>query len=242
MNRDRVNWSRIAAEGFAIVVSILLAFAIDAAWDVRGERVRERSYLERLRVEFRDNREDILQDRTDRERIIAEFAFILRATRAPEQAVPREIGSRLRNLSGNFRFYSPSHAVLNEIISSGDLGLLRSDSLRHALLLYDEEHQRLAGVEASEQAVQRMVVVPYLAEHIEVLPWISSQDLENLGIAPKPKQDARAWLRDAAFQNMILLRWQRANVVQSYSEPVLAAIDRILRILDDQLGEAGVPD
>ena len=172
MNRDPVNWTRLLAEALAIVMSILLAFAIDAAWDARGQRLRERSYLERLLTEFRDNRQDLIEDRADRDRILAGFAYVLSATGAPELASPSEIGSRLQNLSGNFRFYSPSHAVLNELVASGDLGLLRSDSLRHALLRYDEEQQRLAGVEESEQAIQRIVVVPYLAAHIEVLPWL----------------------------------------------------------------------
>ena len=37
-----VPWARITAEGAAIVVSILLAFAIDAAWQHRGEVAEER--------------------------------------------------------------------------------------------------------------------------------------------------------------------------------------------------------
>lgn len=238
MNRDPVNWTRLLAEALAIVMSILLAFAIDAAWDARGQRLRERSYLERLLTEFRDNRQDLIEDRADRDRILAGFAYVLSATGAPELASPSEIGSRLQNLSGNFRFYSPSHAVLNELVASGDLGLLRSDSLRHALLRYDEEQQRLAGVEESEQAIQRIVVVPYLAAHIEVLPWLPPQQLDQLGISPTASQDPRTWLRDPAFQNMILLRWQRARTVQNYSEPVLTEVDRILSILEELVGAA----
>ena len=237
MTRERINWLRIIAEGSAIVFSILLAFAIDAGWDIRSDRQREQSYLVRLRTEFRDNREDLLEDRRDRERIIADFAYVLSATTNPNRIVPSSIGPRLQNLSGNFRFYSPSHAVLNELISSGDLGLLQSDSLRHALLLYDEARQRLAGVEESEQAIQRLVVVPYLAEHMEVLPWIPAEQKATLGISPSPRQDPRSWLRDPAFQNMILLRWQRSRTVQRYSDPVLAEIDRILVLLDELVGD-----
>lgn len=236
MAHEKINWFRILAEAIAIVFSILLAFGIDAAWDLRGDRRREESYLRRLRIEFQDNRQDLLDDRTDRDRIIADFAFVLGASADPDRAIPAEIGRRLQNLSGNFRFYSPAQAVLNELISSGDLGLLRSDSLRHALLRYDEVRQRLAGVEESEQAIQRLVVVPYLAEHMEVLPWIPDDQKAALGIAPRAHQDPRSWLTDAAFQNMILLRWQRSGVVQRYSDPVLAEVNRILVILDEQVG------
>ena len=44
-----IAWKRIAAEGVAIVVSILLAFAIDAAWDASRERAEERQALSGLR-------------------------------------------------------------------------------------------------------------------------------------------------------------------------------------------------
>jgi len=40
---DRVNssWARVLAEGSAIVVSILLAFGIQAWWEERQERTEE---------------------------------------------------------------------------------------------------------------------------------------------------------------------------------------------------------
>jgi hypothetical protein len=59
---DRVReipWLRISAEGAAIVVSILLAFAIEAWWAERLERSDEELQLERLRVEFSTNIERI---------------------------------------------------------------------------------------------------------------------------------------------------------------------------------------
>jgi len=238
LTHQRINWARILAEAIAIVASILLAFGIDAAWDLRGDRRREESYLLRLRTEFRDNRQDLIDDRADRDRIIADFAYVLAATGDPGGAIPVEIGRRLQNLSGDFRFYSPAQAVLNELIAAGDLGLLHSESLRHALLRYDEVKQRLNGVEESEQAIQRMVVVPYMAESIEVLPWIPRELQDSLGIQPRARQDPRSWLRDPAFQNMILLRWQRARVVQRYSDPVLSEIDRILALIEAQLQDS----
>ena len=50
-----IAWKRITAEGIAIVVSILLAFAIDAAWDESRERAQERRALRGLQEEFTEN-------------------------------------------------------------------------------------------------------------------------------------------------------------------------------------------
>lgn len=56
---QEIPWKRISAEGFAIVVSILLAFGIDAWWDERRERAEEQVLLTRLAAEFSINLERI---------------------------------------------------------------------------------------------------------------------------------------------------------------------------------------
>ena len=51
-----IPWKRLSAEGAAIVVSILLAFWIDAWWDARNDLAEEREILVGLEVEFVDLR------------------------------------------------------------------------------------------------------------------------------------------------------------------------------------------
>jgi hypothetical protein len=56
MNESRnIPWLRISVEGVAVVVSILFAFAIDAWWVERLDRISERQELQRLQSEFTDN-------------------------------------------------------------------------------------------------------------------------------------------------------------------------------------------
>ena len=47
-----MSWARVVGEGAAIVVGILLAFAIDAWWEERELRIEEQQVLEGLREEF----------------------------------------------------------------------------------------------------------------------------------------------------------------------------------------------
>jgi len=49
---SKIPWNRLAAEGFVVVVSILLAFAIDAWWDRYKEDRREDGQLAAMRAEF----------------------------------------------------------------------------------------------------------------------------------------------------------------------------------------------
>ena len=55
-------WPRIAAESAAIVGSILLAFWIDAWWDLRNQNEEARAYLQAIEAELNENREIIEKD------------------------------------------------------------------------------------------------------------------------------------------------------------------------------------
>ena len=55
----RINWRLLFAEGLAIVVSILLAFAIDAWWEDRSDRQQLNNGLVNLQTELRSNIEMI---------------------------------------------------------------------------------------------------------------------------------------------------------------------------------------
>ena len=52
----QIPWLRVFVEGVVIVLSILLAFGIDAWWDELGDRRSEREALVRLQGEFERNR------------------------------------------------------------------------------------------------------------------------------------------------------------------------------------------
>ena len=56
---QRIPWSRVLAEGAVIVVSILLAFSIDAWWEERQERRQETEYLAAIIDEMDRNLEAI---------------------------------------------------------------------------------------------------------------------------------------------------------------------------------------
>ena len=55
MDRSNSRFRRLLAEGFAIVVSILVAFAIDAAWDERQERQQLREVLSTLAADLEES-------------------------------------------------------------------------------------------------------------------------------------------------------------------------------------------
>ncbi len=55
-----IPWPRIVAEGAAIVISILLAFGIQAWWDAVVEQDREREILTALSDDFNQTRTNLI--------------------------------------------------------------------------------------------------------------------------------------------------------------------------------------
>ena len=71
-------WSRLSLEGLVIVVSILLAFALDTAWDDRQENIRRDEYLSVLGDEFRAAAEEMQEQIGDHERQVRSIETMLK--------------------------------------------------------------------------------------------------------------------------------------------------------------------
>lgn len=161
-NARDIPWPRLIAESSAIVISILLAFSIDAWWTERQETVREERQIQALIAEFEGNRSTLDYD-LDR---------------------LREVTSNLDELTNNLSsvsvgddvtvfdryFWSvrqggivdPSTGTLDAMISSGDLGLLQNESLRSAL---SEWSAKLDQIQTDQQTLRNFTgseLIPYI--------------------------------------------------------------------------------
>ena len=54
-----VRWKTMVVESVAVVASILLAFGIDAYWELRQERLAEREAMDALYIEMSSNRDEL---------------------------------------------------------------------------------------------------------------------------------------------------------------------------------------
>ena len=132
-NAQKIQWKRLAVEGAAIVASILLAFAIDAWWDSRHERIEERRILESLKAEFLSNAEFIPE-------YIERHQDSARYTRALLEAMKvAEPGSTLKFPAARFAKVlehsstNPQSGALNAILQSGELRYISNRVIRERL-------------------------------------------------------------------------------------------------------------
>jgi hypothetical protein len=165
---DRDRWVILAAEGVAIVISILLAFAIDAWWDERADRKQEAALLASLHADFRASQahlEDWAAGNRVVQRTTSELLERIR-TAERDEAITVFGGHIVGAISTPT--YSPTDATLRAAISSGQIELIRSEELRKELAVWD---QLLADTVEDEILIREIVVhriIPLLSEQVRL--------------------------------------------------------------------------
>jgi hypothetical protein len=121
-------------EGVVIVVSILLAFGIDAWWSAHGERVEERELLQNLLTEMSENHQRLtlslvaVEDGVEDVRLFIHRSSDEVAAWDPDSAWVDIVVSLERTWSQELAF-----GVLDAATSSGRLAILKNARLRAQL-------------------------------------------------------------------------------------------------------------
>jgi hypothetical protein len=166
ISRDR--WLILAAEGAAIVISILLAFAIDAWWDKRAERNQEAALLASLHADFQASQahlENWLEGNRFVERTTTEFLEQIRTAgrNEPISVLGEHVVGAISTPT-----YSPTDSTLRAAISSGQIELIRSEDLRKELAVWS---QLLDDTSEDELLIREIIVhrlVPVLSRQVRL--------------------------------------------------------------------------
>ncbi len=212
------------------MVSILLALVIGAAWEWVTDRLEEREYRQGLITEFEEGRRELAFDITAREAILDRTTRMLDVGMDPVGSIPQDSAEAYSSALIDFRYFTPTHPVLEDIIAGGRLELLRSDRLRRSLLRYIQERDRIHVVESRERDFVADALEPYLLENLP------------LGIPPSPG-DPVSWgpatdagtltnlLRRPAFRTLLVLRHDRTDIALRFSRGLDRSIDSVLAAL-----------
>jgi hypothetical protein len=223
----------VLAEGTVIVVSILLAFSIDAWWEGRGEARRAEEYLARLRA-------DVVQD-------TASISYLLGGLHRKEialrslQAAPQggidqtEVASAVMQAEqfgwGQFQF---SGTTFEDLRSTGNLRLIVDDGLRARLVDYYEAWRLEQGRIAQRRSglpsmVYKLILIDFvLVDSLGVtVDENRALDLRTLGEVNR--EDLMDAIGQPSFQREILHELNYTGFVRTALSRLK---DRALEILE----------
>lgn len=212
------NWLRLAGEGAVIVVSILLAFGIDAAWEGHVERREEAEILVDLDSEIRQNIQ-ALEGIADTHRRVIDNAARLVATPSPEFRTmnAEEVGPFFHALISRVSF-TPVDGTLESALSSGRLNRIRDDSIRNGIVTWrglaeDTEEEAVELREATRDIVEYTRGRSLLAVGVQFVDHGIGE--VALAAGREPGEVLADLASDQAFIDLVLwkadLHWEYVN-------------------------------
>jgi len=214
------------AEATTIVVGVLVALLLGSTWEWADDRLDESEYETRLLAEFENVRAELAADQEARAGILTRVAHLLDPD-TPRRLHPDSVPVYLAAVV-DFRFFTPSHPALDELIAGGKLDLLRSDTLRAALLGYLQERDRVAVVEERERRFVSEQVEPWLVGHVPV--ELHAEAEYPLSSAPAP---LLALAEDPAFRTVLAIRWERTDLARRFATGLGYRIDDVIGLLEE---------
>jgi hypothetical protein len=246
-NRD-IAWRRVTAEGIAIVVSILLAFWIQAWWEDRQERREERVILSAILEEFREKR-DVLHSATRINRAILDSTRKLQqlATGPDQQIDAQAVDVLLADLSwveDEADWFTPT---LDGIIASGSLSLISNPALRQQLVSSRRWTETVRLYYRQETDFMFQTFGPYLQVHAYMPPILNVMKNEpgpeaawsmSGGNIHSGDYDNSTLLSDRQFENILAVRAGRLqSILEIAFPPAEQQIEQIIHLIEGELAQ-----
>ena len=233
------------AEGATIVLSILLAFGLQAWWEEGKERQEEQQILSALHDEAASNQRIIAQE-------VARYSDVRSATvTAMSEGARMEstIGAdSFDQLIGDASWWGGSTpfemASLDAVISGGKLSLIRSEELRRKLAAWRREVASYQQLAEQDYDFFLTIWMPFLNEHgnqaqianaIQRFPGTGAPYTARAPQTPV-QTDHRSLLESRQFQNILLRKmWVQDDVLLELGR-LDASVQGMLEALAQEMG------
>ena len=243
-NTQKLPWKRLLAEATAIVLSILLAFAIDAWWEDRGDRQAEQLLLQRLKADFTEIRTAIQvvesEHRETSAACIALMSFPEGASVPPTPEYDRMVA--LVFLTS--RTFNPGTGAVAAFLNSEGAKLADNQPLAHLLLSWSGLVEELQEEDVFLQQGLAYRWIPFLKSKVSLGPYLAIYEEINVdlpGHVASP-DSRRPLVVDTAFVNNVLDRYKLQQIALRDIGPVIESVDRILMLLENEIGGQPIID
>ncbi len=240
-----IPWPRILAEGTAIVVSILLAFSIQAWWEDRGEGQKEREILLALLDDFESTKAKISQGRDFHLAVQRSTTKLLEAATSREVSLTNE---EIEHLVSDITWWDDrphfSTGALNSLVFGGDLGVIENNALRRLIADWPSQIERVELAQRQDYDFFFNVLTPFLRTN-SYLPQQSVIGATRPGY-PDARlfridleiEDTRSYadmIANEEFHNILAQKsWIQFDVLESF-DTADALLDQMIQHIESSL-------
>lgn len=127
-------------EIFMVMVGILLALQVNNWNTDRADRVKERKYLRGFQSDLRIDLENLKAFMEDKE-VKASSALLLLRKADPMSAPDIQFTDSVMDRLFTWKTFNPSTKTMDELIGSGNLSLIRNDSIKKVMLDVEQRNE-----------------------------------------------------------------------------------------------------
>jgi len=222
-----------ALEAAVIVLSILIAFGLDAWWDYAKQRTAETDHLQALLSDFQETRPGLEATIAHGERIIDHAKLLAAATGTTSPLTGAEMDARLVELV-SLPTLEPVVGAYEELIAAGNLRLITDKELRSALAGWGANLRSYATRERWATDQWNLVNAPFLLEQMSLAQLIPGGAL-GADLANPYERDHTQLLQRPYFHNLVIYRWIAAKDVVQSGEQLLRRLDQIVDLIEHAL-------
>ena len=226
-----ISWKRIFIEATAIVASILVAFAIDAWWQNRTERIIEVQYLQAMREDLIRSLELLDENEAFQELQLDYLESLLMTDSGTpySEELRRWIDDGLWNIGT----YQPQLSALQDLESSGQAQIIENKEIRRALASVRQRVDTLDIARRDFMVSQQTIIDPYLVDNLNLSELMLDRD-------GNPETDLSVLGTDA-FQSRVSFKISLRREVSNRQDEARAVFLEALELIETELSELTEP-
>lgn len=232
-----VPWKRLTAETAAIVLSILLAFAIDAWWEDRGDQESEQWLLQRLKADFIEIRAQLQLIEKEQSETSAACITLLGFPNGEPLPTSSEVDRMVALVFLTSRTFNPGTGAAAAFLNSESAKLVENQPLANLLLAWPGLVEELQEEDAYLQEGIANRWIPFLKSRVNLGPYMATygEIMSSLPSHVTSPPSRQALVVDQTFVNNVLDRYKSQQIALRDLMPVLAAVEQILVLLDKEI-------
>jgi hypothetical protein len=237
--QTEIAWKRIAIEAPVIVISILLAFAIDAGWEERDERQAETILLERLQADYAEIQSTLALVLADHREASEACVYLMKMAAGEALPATDEVDRMVAVVFLASRTFNPGSGAVASFRSADGARLIQNKLLADKLLAWPGLVEELQEEEANLQKGVAERWSPYLASRVNVGPYLATYGelMQGIPDAVSTPANREPLVVDDVFIRHVLDRYKWQQIALRDVEPVISIVDDILAIIETELGD-----
>ena len=219
-----------------VVIGILIALQINNWNELRKADVEEQRALHNIHRDFIKNKDILVEVKTNSLLIINSGIQILNHTGTKSKPESENILNELLNKLYNSSPYYPQNGFLDDLLSSGKLGIFKNVELRNLLSSWKPEVEILEEMFHSLDTSED-ILNTYILEHGS---WLNADQVtEEARIVKFPKSgfkvDNRDLLNALLFENLVENLVIAADNYYSTQQKTEKLLDKIIELLESEI-------